>query len=75
LEAFFPTVCLPSRREVRVLQGVPPELDLGAETLKWARKIAQPAEEFFVAFRFEARRVKLIRVNGPEPEERVLDLE
>ena len=75
IEAFFPTVCFPSRREVRVLKGVPPELDLEAETVKWARKIAQPGEEIFVAFRNGARNVKLLRLGGPELEERTLDIE
>jgi hypothetical protein len=74
IEAFFPTACFPSRREVRVLKGVPPELDLGAETEKWARKIARPGEEFFVAYRCESRRVKFIRAGGAETEERIVDL-
>lgn len=75
IDAFFPTACFPARREVRVLKGIPPELDHEVETVKWARRIARPGEEIFVAVRIEGRKVKILRLSGPETEEHILDFD
>jgi len=43
--------------------------------VKWARKIARPGEEIFVAVRVEGRRVKILRLAGAETEEQILDFD
>jgi hypothetical protein len=69
LENYHPTVCYPARREIKVLTGVPPAVDLETAVLNWAAKSIQPNEEFLVAFRLDGTRFKIIRRVGPYSED------
>ena len=60
-EDFQPTACLPARRSVRTLAGVPDSENVEAVTLKWASEIADPGEEFLVAFKVSNAEFKIVR--------------
>jgi hypothetical protein len=58
---FIPVACLPGRREIRGLDGLPDDVDV--ET--WAASLADETEEFLVAFKFTDSQFKVFRrLNG-----------
>jgi hypothetical protein len=59
-EEFQPTVCLPARRDVRSLAGVPEDESHELIALRWAAGIAEPDEEYLVAFRHSPTEFKVV---------------
>ena len=66
IDRFLPTACFPSRRQIKVLAGLPPEVDPDLAVVEWAAEHAQEVnEEFLVAFTVGPQRFKVIRTVGP----------
>lgn len=62
---FVPVACLPGRREIRGLDGLPGDADVEAESVGWASALADETEEFLVAFKFTNSHFKVVRrLNG-----------
>jgi hypothetical protein len=62
---FIPVACLPGRREIRGLDGLPQNADVEAESISWATTLADETEEFLVAFKFTDSQFKVSRrLNG-----------
>lgn len=58
---FIPVACLPGRREICGLDGLPAGSDVEAESIKWATSLADETEEFLVAFKFTGNQFKVVR--------------
>jgi hypothetical protein len=63
IEEYQPTLCLPRRKTVFTLAGIPPEKleSLRAIVLDWANGEAEPDEEFLLAYRDGPRSIRIIR--------------
>jgi hypothetical protein len=62
---YLPTLLLPSRKDVRVLEGVPDDEDLEKVVEGWAARIAGPEEDYLAAFKFDDAHFKVLaRLNG-----------
>ena len=70
-EGYAPTVCSPSRRVIKVLAGIPADVDQERAALKWATDGANTHEEFLVAFKLDPQHFKIIRKIGPYSEDEV----
>ena len=66
-DGYLPTLCLPERKHITVLEGIPPE-KLGCVreiAIEWAAKKAGPDGEFFLAYKEDAERFRIVhRFNG-----------
>jgi hypothetical protein len=60
---YQPTVCIPGRRPVLVIEGVPPVPDLETALLEWCRDNAGE-EECLVAFKVSDQAFKVVRRDG-----------
>lgn len=60
-EGFQPTLCLPERKDLRSLAGVPEDEDHEPIALRWAAGIARPDEEYLVAFKCTPTEFKVVR--------------
>lgn len=58
---FIPVACLPGRREIRGLDGLPDDVDVETESIGWAASLADETEEFLVAFKFTDSQFKVFR--------------
>ena len=63
LDGFVPTLCLPDRRDVRVLVGIPADADVETESMKWAEQIADDGEEFLLALRVSDCEFRITRIS------------
>jgi hypothetical protein len=62
---FIPVACLPGRREIRGLDGLPAGSDVEVASIDWATSLADETEEFLVAFKVTANQFKVVRrLNG-----------
>ena len=62
---YLPTLLLPSRKDIRVLEGVPVDEDVEKVVVDWAARIVGPEEDFLAAFKFDDTHFKVIaRLNG-----------
>jgi hypothetical protein len=65
LAEYLPTLVLPQRNDVRVLEGVPEDEDIEVAAKGWAERIADANEDFILAFKADANHFKVIaRVSG-----------
>lgn len=71
---FPPTACFPARGEVRTLDGVAETAGLRDAVLNWAECLAEPDEEYFVAFKTDATHFTVIRLAPDEIEEAVCEV-
>jgi hypothetical protein len=62
-EEFQPTLCLPERRNVLTLSGIPKEEETNMRSiaLDWADRKAEPNEEYLMAYRKDAEHFLIIR--------------
>jgi hypothetical protein len=60
-DGFAPTGCVPERRLVCVLDGLPQDVDVEEAARLWALEKANSTEEVLVAFRLGPERFKIIR--------------
>jgi len=74
-DEFQPTACFPTRRNIRALAGVPADKDIKTVVIEWAREIADPGEEFLVAFKTSHNTFKVIRLVGTLEEEEEFEVE
>lgn len=64
-EKYQPTLLLPKRKDIRILEGVPPDVDIEAAVTGWATRTVDAEEDFFMAFKTDADHFKVIaRVGG-----------
>ncbi len=62
LSEFLPTLCLPARRQILSLTGVPNgEADLRAIVIDWAKSKTEVHDEFLVAFRDDEHHFRIVR--------------
>ena len=71
LDGHLPTALYPARRQILVLEGIPPSGDLEVISLEWARSNAIGDEEFFVAFKVSPTQFKIVWWNGASLESEV----
>lgn len=73
---FLPTLCLPERQHIAVLEGVPEQkqIDIRAVSLTWAKERATEQEEFLLAFREDDVSFRVIRSFRGEISERVFPI-
>jgi hypothetical protein len=74
-DGFQPTACIPSRRELAVLAGIPPNVDVQAAATSWAVEKAGPNEEVLVAFSISSTQFKTVRIAGNERDEAIYEVE
>lgn len=68
---YLPTLVIPDRREVTVLEGMPPDVDAEAASRRWATSSVDRNEDYFLAFKIDPAQFKVVaRLKGVE-EERV----
>jgi len=62
-DGFMPTLCLPERKHITVLEGVPDEKqsEMRSISLALARRRADAQEEFLLAFREDDVSFRIIR--------------
>jgi len=70
-DEYLPTACYPVRREIKVLTGLPSDIDIELAVLEWASKSAAKEEEYLVAFKIDANHFKVIRRIGPYSEDEI----
>lgn len=69
IENYLPTLVLPDRRLITVLEGMPPDVDVEAASRTWASDQAGENEDYFLAFTIDAARFKVVaRLGGVEHE-------
>jgi hypothetical protein len=74
IDDFLPTLCLPGRRELRALDSAPEDENLEAAVLDWAASIAEPNEEFLIAFKLSRSEVKVIRRSASADESEIFSV-
>ncbi len=76
-DGYLPTLCLPSRRHIAVLEGVPDEQqkEIRRIALAWAADKAKADEEFLLAFKEDADHFRVIRRFRGQDEEQVFRVE
>ena len=60
-DEFQPTACFPERQEIRALAGVAADEPHEPIALHWAANLANPGEEFLVAFKHSATEFKVVQ--------------
>ena len=73
-DGYLPTLVLPARRHVAVLEGVPDHVDVEAAARRWAEDKAGP-DDFQLAYKVDARHFKAVERVAGEIEERVVAVE
>jgi hypothetical protein len=68
-EGYLPTLVLPERRHVTVLEGMPSDVDTEAASKRWATSLLEGDEDYFLAFKINAAQFKVIaRIRGVQQE-------
>ena len=68
-DGYLPTLVLPERRHVTVLEGMPPDVDTEAASRKWASSKVGESEDYFLAFKIDPGQFKVVaRLEGVEQE-------
>ena len=66
-DGYLPTLILPDRQHIAVLEGVPLDADVEMAAKKWAAGMSEREEDYFLAFKFDGARLKVIaRTKGHE---------
>lgn len=68
-DKYQPTLLLPKRKDIRILEGVPDDVDIEVAVTDWASRAVDPEEDYFMAFKTDAHHFKVIaRVKGERHE-------
>jgi hypothetical protein len=67
-EDFLPTVVVPERDILLVLDGMPADRMNGENVILWARAKADDASELFVAFRSSPEEIQVFRITDDDKE-------
>ena len=68
-EGYQPTLLLPQRKDIRILEGVPEDVDIEAAATNWASRATDAEEDFFLAFKMDANHFKVVaRIRGQRHE-------
>lgn len=70
-DRYLPTLCLPERQHLAVLEGVPEEKQSEIRTIaiSWANKKANATEEYFLAYKQDSERFRIIHRHAEGVEE------
>jgi hypothetical protein len=73
LDDYLPTLCVPARKHISVLENIPPEkLERVREiAMTWAEKKAKPDQEYFLAYKEDADRFRVVHRFSDGTEERL----
>ncbi|MBX9787714.1 MAG: hypothetical protein K2Y37_02265 [Pirellulales bacterium] len=69
---YLPTLVVPASSKVKVLEGIPDNVDIETASRKWAYNNVEPAEDFFLAFKSDASHFKVVVRSKGKIEERVV---
>jgi len=65
LEGYLPTLLLPQRQDIRVLDDAPQEEEHESIATAWAAEVAEDEENYLLAFRASASHFKVVaRLDG-----------
>jgi hypothetical protein len=72
-DGYLPTICVPARKYISVLEGIPPDkLDHVREiAIAWAEKKAKPEEDYFLAYKEDDDRFRVVHHFSGGAEERL----
>jgi hypothetical protein len=70
-EEYLPSACYPVRREIKVLTGLPPDVEVEQAVLGWASESIRENEEYLVGFKVDESHFKIIRRVGPFSEDEI----
>lgn len=71
---YLPTLVLPARRHISVLEGIPSKVDVELAARRWAEREAKPDEDFFLAFKVDAGNFKVVVRSNGSVTERLADV-
>jgi hypothetical protein len=74
-EEYLPTLVLPERRHVTVLEGMPSDVDPETASREWATSEAGENEDYFLAVKIDPVRFKVVARLGGVEQERVATAE
>jgi hypothetical protein len=62
---YLPTLLLPQRQDVRVLDGIPEGNDIESQAKGWAERSVNEDQDFILAFKVDASHFKVVaRIDG-----------
>ena len=72
-DGYLPTLCLPAQKHISVLEGIPTEkLERVRDVaIAWAEKKASPDQEYFLAYKEDADRFRVVHRHSAGTEERL----
>jgi hypothetical protein len=72
-DSYLPTLCLPARKHISVLEGIPAKkLERVRDiALAWAEEKAGPDAEYFLAYKEDADRFRIVHRHSAGREERL----
>lgn len=73
-EDYLPTLLLPERKNVLVLEGVPGDEDIESAAKGWAIRSANENEDFLLAFKVDANHFKVFARMGGVSSETLCDV-
>ena len=75
-DGFLPTLCLPVRRHIAVLEGAPTDsgADMRSIALKWVSEKISSDEEYLIAIKESSESFLIIRHVGLKTEEKLYSL-
>lgn len=72
-DGYLPTLLLPNRKDVRVLEGVPSEENIDTVVANWVNRTANAGEDFIAAYKIDSNHFKVVsRIEG-KTEERICE--
>ena len=71
LDGYLPTLVLPARDHIMVLEGIPQDVDVETAAREWASRSARANEDFFLAFKLDDCHFKVVTRLGEHIDERV----
>jgi len=64
-DGYLPTLVLPARRHICVLEGMPANVDADTAARDWALRDSKSNEDYFLAFKVDDRHFKAVaRLDG-----------
>jgi len=70
-DGYLPTLCLPERKNIKVLEGIPESNfdEMRAIALEWADEAANHDEEYFLAYKEDSERFRVLHRDAEGTEE------
>lgn len=74
-DGYLPTLLLPARKDVRVLEGAPSSENVRTVVTDWVNRTVKPEEDFIVAYKIDSRHFTVISRLAGTTEERTCETE